>query len=415
MAFSKKVLAISLVIIVAGLLAYFLFINKTFKTKESAFSESSPDSQILTPKQEQIVLPVKAVVARKGDLIIKLKSPGEAVTERKIVMKAEVSGVIKRLNIEEGQHVKKGDLLVVLDDREYKLKLAKQEALRLKYLSELYLEKQFSEPEQEIKGSALEKIKKAKEQFDKSNALYNKGLISREDIERASRDYELVLIETGRKKEEIMASSKGLTQAEIDVKIARMELEKTRIRASFSGIIAEIMISPQENVERGRELFTLVDISQVKVQAKVLESEIGKMKVGQEADLRFSAYSQKIFKGNIRAISPLINPEDKTCTVHIVVSNPEEELKPGMHAEVEIAAEVYRDRLLIPQEAILVRGGKKLAFVVESALAKWRYLEVGLENEEYAEVLDGIKEGELVITEGHFTLAHDARVQVVKE
>ncbi len=85
-----------------------------------------------------------------------------------------------------------------------------------------------------------------------------------------------------------------------------------------------------------------------------------------------------------------------------------------MHAEVEIAAEIYEDRLLIPQDAVLVRMGRKLAFVVEEGIAKWRYIEVGLENEDYAEVLDGIKEGETVIIEGHFTLAHDAKVRIEK-
>jgi multidrug efflux pump subunit AcrA (membrane-fusion protein) len=86
-----------------------------------------------------------------------------------------------------------------------------------------------------------------------------------------------------------------------------------------------------------------------------------------------------------------------------------------MHADVEIAADIYKDRLLVPQEAVLVRGGRKLVFVVEEDLAKWRYIEVGLENEDYAEVLDGVKEGEMLIIEGHFTLAHDARVRLAQE
>ena len=70
--------------------------------------------------------------------------------------------------------------------------------------------------------------------------------------------------------------------------------------------------------------------------------------------------------------------------------------------------------LVFPQEAVLVRGGRKLAFVVENGLAKWRYIKVGLENEDFAEVLEGVKEGEPVIVEGHFTLAHDARVKIVE-
>jgi RND family efflux transporter MFP subunit len=285
----------------------------------------------------------------------------------------------------------------------------------LRYLSELLLEKQFAQQEKEPDPKAVERIKQAEEKFSRASSLFSQGLLSRDEVEKARREYELVLIETGQMKEQVMASAKGLTQAEIDVKIAQMELDKTKIKAPFSGIITDVKVSPGETISAGRELFTLVDISQIKVQAKVLESEVGKMKAGHQASLRFSAYPGKVFRGRVEAISPVINPEDKTCTLHILVENPAGEIKPGMHADVEIAADIYKDRLLVPQEAVLVRGGRKLVFVVEEDLAKWRYIEVGLENEDYAEVLDGVKEGEMVIIEGHFTLAHDARVRLAQE
>jgi RND family efflux transporter MFP subunit len=316
------------------------------------------------------------------------------------------------LNIKEGQHVKAGDLLIFIDDQRYRLALERQEASRLRLLSEMLLEKQFGQLTAEPAGATPEKIAKAKERFASAESAFRKGLISQQEFEKASKDYEMSLIESGMRKEEVMAASKGLTQAEIDVKTAELDLEKTKIKAPFAGIVTEIKVSPGEHIEAGRELFTLVNISEIKVIAKVLESEVGKMKVGREVDLRFSAYPNKVFKGRVEAVSPIVNPEDRTCAVHVIVENPQEEIKPGMHAEVEIAAEVYKDRLLVPQEAVLVRGGRKLVFVVEEGLAKWRYVEVGLENEKYAEVLDGVKEGEKVIVEGHFTLAHDARVSI---
>jgi RND family efflux transporter MFP subunit len=219
-------------------------------------------------------------------------------------------------------------------------------------------------------------------------------------------------------KDEIIAAAKGLTQAEIDVKKARINLEKTSIRAPFSGIITDVNISPEEHVSPSIELFTLVNIERIQVHAKVLESEIGKMQVGREVELRFSAYPDRIFKGQVKAISPVVNPEDKTCTVFIEASNPDEDIKPGMHAEVEIVAEIFENRLLVPQEAILHRGGRKLVFVHEDGFAKWRYVQTGLENEDYAEILpaerqgEGVIEGEPVLIEGHFTLAHDARIRI---
>jgi len=426
----KKILVVSFFVIVLGLLGYFLYLKKGPVSSENqaggtsaaltAAVSGSGTAQNPQEKIEAAPLPVKAVPARRGELIIKLKSPGEAFTERKIALKAEVSGVVKSLNVSEGKHVKAGEILLELEDREYRLRLEKQQALRLKYLSDLYLERQFAVVDKEVPAATLEKLNKAEVEFNKASSAFRKGLVSQADFEKAEKDYEIALIEAGRKKDEIMASSKGVTGQEIEVKIAQMELDKTRIRAPFVGIITDIKISPREHIDAGRELFTLVNISQIRVKAKVLESEIGKMSVGREVDLRFSAYPGKVFKGLVEAISPIVNAEDKTCAVHISVDNPTEEIKPGMHAEVEIAAEIHKDKLLVPQESILVRGGRKLVFVVEGDLAKWRYVQIGLENEDFAEILPSerpeemVKEGELVITEGHFTLAHDTRVTISK-
>jgi RND family efflux transporter MFP subunit len=409
MIFPKKILVGVLALIVVGAAAYLIFFNKKGKTTTAKTGEETAQP---AAKPEESALPVKVVPVKRGDLVMRLETPGEAYTEKKIALATEVTGTIKSLIVKEGKHVRAGEVLVEIDDQEYRLKWERSEALRLKYLSDLLLDKQFAPPNKEMDAAAVERIKKAEQDFSKAGTLYGQGMISREEFEKAKRSYESLLIESGVKQEEVMAAAKGLTQAEIDAKIAQMELERTKIRAPFAGIISDIKVSPQENISAGRELFTLVDISQIKVQARVLESEIGKMKVGYEAALRFSAYPGKTFKGHVEAVSPIINPEDRTCAVHIAVDNPQEEIKPGMHAEVEIAADIYKDRLLVPQEAVLVRGGRKLVFAVEEGLAKWRYIEVGLENKDYAEVLDGIKEGEMVIVEGHFTLAHDARVQV---
>jgi len=421
MVIPKKVLGISLAVVVLAVGAYFLIIKKGAGKGEpgepgaaQAAGEAAPAEGSSSGQNEAAPLPVKAVPALRDDLVMTLKSPGEAYTERKIALKAEVGGVVKNLYAAEGKHVKEGDVLVEIDDREYALRLEKLQATRMKYLSDLFLEKRFASEEKEVPPEILKKLETAQAEFDKATAGFQKGSITQAELERIQKDYELALIEAGRKKDEIMASSKNLTQTEIDVKIAQMELAKTKIRAPFSGILSDIKISPREHLDPGREICTLVDISRIKVKAKVLESEIGKMRSGREVDLRFSAYPDKSIKGVVEAVSPIVNTEDRTCTVYIGVDNPSEEIKPGMHAEVEIAADIYKSRLLVPQAAILTRGGRRLVFVVEGGLAKWRYVEIGVENEKFAEILDGVKDGEPVIVEGHFTLAHDAKVAIEK-
>jgi RND family efflux transporter MFP subunit len=422
----KAVLGGFLILVLAAASVYFLVLNKAPAKPENqaknAAGESSGGSSAQAPDQkvEAAPLPVKVAKVVKGDLVMTLKSPGEAYTEKRIAMKAEVGGVVKNLYAAEGRHVKEGDLLVELDDREYRLRLEKLEAQRLRYLSELFLEKQFSATDQLPAPAIIDKLNKAQADYERISEAFKKGLVSQADLEKAQGDYELALIEAGRKKDEIMASSKGLTQAEVDVKIARLDLEKTRIRAPFAGIVTDIKLSPKERLDAGRELFTLVDISRIKVKAKVLESEVGKVVAGREVELRFSAFPGRAFKGRIEAVSPVINAEDKTCAVHVTMDNPSEEVKPGMHAEVEFPTEIFKNRLLVPQQAILVRGGRRLVFAVEGGLAKWRYIEVGLENERFAEVLPGkepgwgVSEGDTVIIEGHITLAHDTKVSIVE-
>ncbi len=422
----KAALGGFLILVLAAAGVYFLVLDKPPAKPENqagnAAAESPGGGAPPSPDQkvEAAPLPVKVSKAAMGDLVMTLKSPGEAYTEKRIAMKAEVGGVVKNLYAAEGRHVKEGDLLVELDDREYRLRLEKLEAQRLRYLSELFLERQFSVTGQEATPGVLGKLDKAQAAYEKTSDAFKKGLVSQADLEKAQSDLELALIEAGRKKDEIMASSKGLTQAEVDVKIARMDLEKALIRAPFAGIVTDIKLSPKERLDPGRELFTLVDISRIKVKAKVLESEVGKVVAGREVDLLFSAFPGRTFKGRIEAISPVINAEDKTCAVHVTMDNPSEEVKPGMHAEVEIPTEIFKDRLLVPQQAILVRGGRKLVFAVEGDVAKWRYIEVGLENERFAEVLPGkepgwgVAAGDIVIIEGHITLAHDTKVSIVE-
>lgn len=417
MVFPKKILAIFLIVVLAGALVYYFGIKKGLFSSDEKSSESAEEDVI---KPAESPLPVQVASITRGDLVIKLQSPGEAVTDRKVILRTEVGGKILGLHIEEGTQVRRGDVLVELDDREYRLELEKAEASRLKVLSELMLENQFAEPSKTDEKYLAQEIEKARKEYEKVSQEYRQGLVSEELFEEALKKYEMVLIESGQKKDEIMAATKGLTQYEISVKKAQLNIEKTQIKAPFSGVITDIKVTEQQQVTASTELFTLVNTSRVRVQAKVLESEIGKMRIGREVELQFSAYPGEVFRGNVDTVSPLVNEEDKTCKVYISLIDPQKDIKPGMFADVAIESDIFTERLLVPQEAILVRSGKKMVFVVEEGIAKRRYIETGQENQDFAEVLpsdevdSGLKEGELVIIEGHYTLAQDARVSVQK-
>ncbi len=402
-----------IILLLAGLALGGFWVLKKVRNQESLRKSTSSfaaqqESPTLSP------LPVRVARATVADLEKRIKAPGEVYTEKKVVLKAEVSGVLKKLHVQEGQKVRAGQLLAELDETPYRLEVEQNEASRLKALSELLLDRLFQQPELAENTEDFLNLKKAEESWKKAEKAFQEGLISQKDLEKAQRDYELALIGSGLKREEIIAASKGLIQAEVSLQISRMKLEKTRIAAPFSGRVTLIKVAPGENIEIGRELMTIVNLSSLKVEARILESEIGKIKVGREAAIHLTAYPGRIFLGRVAAISPLVNPAERTCSVFIHLDNPTEEIKPGMHAEVEIVSEIFPKRLLVPQEAVLVRGGRPLVFVVEGGLAKWRYIKPGEENERFVEVLEGVSEGEQVIVEGHLTLAHDSAVRVLE-
>lgn len=384
-----------------------------FKVLSPKTDSEGSDDDSQNKKVRDAPVEVQVADAFKGDLIMRLRAPGEAKTNLQIAMIAEESGFISHLPVRESMSVQKGDILLELDDRELRLDLENAQTNRLKVLSELMLEQQFGE-QQPSAGQNNDALRQeAEEKYENVRRLFQKGSISLEKFEQAEEEYLKSMIDLGGKREEIMASVKGLTQAEINVKKAQLRLEKAKIRAPFSGIISDIKVSPGEYISAGTDVFTLVNINKIMFVAMILESEISKIQTGRKANLHFSAYPGRIFEGIVQAISPVVDPEDKTCKIYIEISNPRSEIKPGMHADAEIVTDIYKDRLLVPQDAIVVRMGRKLVFVVEDELAKWHYVDVGLENEQYVEILEGVEPGDKVTISGHITLAHDTRVRIV--
>jgi RND family efflux transporter MFP subunit len=406
---SKKILALSLAVIILAPGIAFLVRRGPVETGGGTDGEGPA-----RPPGGEAPLPVRAVPVVRGDLVIRLTSPGEAFAMKRAVIKTEVSGALMEVAAEEGRAVREGDVLARIDDRAYALRLEAVEADRLKRLSEMLVESPFSGPEKRVDPELEEKIRNSAAALDASASRHAAGEMSRDEYDKIRKSHESLLIEAGRKRDEVQAAVKGLTQAEVEVAVARLDLEGTNVRAPFSGVLTGIKVSVGETVSPGQDLLTVVDVRDIRVEARVLESEIGRMKVGREADVRFSAYPGMVFKGRVQALSPVVDPGDRTCAVHVGVNNAGGEIKPGMHAEVEVVAEIYEGRLLVPQEAVLVRGGRKLVFVVENGLAKWRYVTTGLENERYIEILEGVTEGGPVIIEGHLTLAHDARVTIAE-
>ncbi|MDZ7261250.1 MAG: efflux RND transporter periplasmic adaptor subunit, partial [candidate division KSB1 bacterium] len=368
---------------------------------------------------ETVPLAVEASPARIGDLVRRISATGLTEAIRQVVITPKVGGEIAELPVSEGQFVKKGELLMNLDDREYQLALAEAKDALLDAQVEygLLLRQGDRETGRQGERGHSRDWEVAKADWEEAQEKYRKGEISDSEYEQARLEWETAQIFSGEKRQELIANKSGLSKALISVKRAELNLSYTEIRAPFSGYVGNLEVEKGQRVSPGQECFKLVDLSQLKVEVGVLESEVGLLQVGRKAVVTFPAYPGEEFHGKVVTINPLVAPESKTCRATVLVENPGGKLKAGMFAYVKLEAQIFKNRFVVPKEAILIRDNRKLLFIVREGLAKWCYVETGLENEELVEITDstfGLKEGELVITSGHYTLTHDAPVKVIE-
>lgn len=402
-----RVIAGLLIIAVLGFLGWRYFKGKG---EEGELKESSGEEKVV----EEAPVPVKVVKAVKGDLPLRISISAISDVWEKATVKAETSGRIVEVLKGVGEKVKPGEVVILLDEKEKRLALQEAEAARLKALSEFlttYRESSFYSFN--FSQEEKQRVEKAKQEYERALSLFKAGKMTAEKLQEAEDKFLRVMVETGAMRDKVRKVVSGLTNAEINLAKARLELERAKVKAPFSGIISEIKVAPGETVTAGTELFRIVNLNSLYLKAYALESEVAKIKRGMGVRIKFAAFPDKVFYGRVKAVSPELDPEKKTAAVYIELKNPGYIL-PGMNATAEIEYKVLHDVVKVPRKAILVRSERPLVFVVKESIALWRYVELGAQNDEEAEIKSGVEPGELVVVEGHLTLAHQSKVKIVK-
>lgn len=321
-----------------------------------------------------VAIAVEGAEAVREDLVLSVTASGQAEAWRRTRLTAEVAGRVAAVPVRESDRVGAGAVVVALDPVDYELALQEAEARKAR-----------------VEADYRERI------------LFDESLAPdvRTERDRAAR------------------IRSGLDEAELALRKARLDLERTRVRTPFAGRVASLSVVEGQLVRQGEELMTLVDVDPVRVQVQVLEGELAHLSPGARARVRFSAFSDREFTGTVETINPLVDDQTRTARVTILVPNPDGRVLPGMYARVEVEAQRVPDRILVPRSAILERDRRTMLFVHEDGRAKWRYVTTGLENEHFVEIrehpdTDMVQPGEVVLTAGHFTLTHDARVRLVE-
>jgi RND family efflux transporter MFP subunit len=375
-----------------------------------AAGDAADDAEKEKAPPKETATSVTAAPVVRGELVVPVVAEGTIRARHTTEVKFEIAGKVTRVWVKEGQRVRKGQKLVSLDDREYRLALEEAESRYLQALGQLAVEEDGYSQE----GAERTLVERRAELM----RLENEGEITRE--ERLDRELELGMeaVEDGAYRRELLEVRSGLATARGDATRARLDIERTVLIAPFGGVITGLDLSAGERVQAGESLCRLVDDVNVEAAVGVLESDLGAIEVGRRALLTIPALADTL-PVMVDVVSPDVDEDSRTCRILMRLRSEGGRVKPGMFVRAEIAGQIHPDRLLVPKEAILTRDGRPVIFKVDGDRARWVYVQLGVRNERLVEIkrIDQggpLEPGTLVVVDNHLTLTHDAKIKVKK-
>ncbi len=359
------------------------------------------------PKKEKAVK-VDAAPVRRGDLVVSVHADGAIRTPREVQVRARVAGLLSEVLVRDGDKVRAGQLLARIDGREYELQLQEARSRRFRALSLIAAESDT------LGGAGVES--RYTEQHRALDRLRAAGEITEQELRDRLLELDLSALEGGAFRRQVLEERTGLAEAELAVRRAELSLEYCEIRAPFAGIVQDLAVVPGEIVAVGAPVCSLFDNDRLEAVVNVLEADLGDLSEGRPALLAVPATGDTV-SARVDVLSPSLDPASRTCEAILRFDNAEGRLRPGMFVRAEIAGWVHRDKLLVPREAVLTRDDRPLVFKVEDGRARWLYVTLGLQNDQWVEITavhsgGSLAPGDLVVVSDHLTLAHEALLDV---
>ncbi len=359
--------------------------------------------------------PSKLAKVEKGDLAKSVVATGKIEPITKVEIKSKASGIVKKLYVEYGDKVKKGQVLADLDKEEIQARVAQARAqLEASSASLNGTRADLERAKVDAEGPDVPLLKRA---YVRAQGMAKDGVVSESALDDAQKNYELALNKQNVSKAQLQVLQAKIGQAQGQVAQDRANLKQleeqlgyTTIESPIDGIILSRDVEVGDAVSSilvlgssATLVMTLGDTSEVYVKGKVDESDIGKVYLGQPARIKVESYKDKTFTGKVTKISPMGVEKDNVTTfeVRASINNPEGVLKANMTANAEIILEEHKNVLQIPEGAILYDKDKKASVEVPDPKGKEGKrklaVNIGISNGAKTELLGGLKEGDQVV------------------
>jgi HlyD family secretion protein len=359
--------------------------------------------------------PNKLAKVTRGDVARSVVATGKIQPITKVEVKSKASGIVEKLYVDINNEVKKGQQLAQLDQQEI---LAQVEAQRAQLAAaEANVATYQANIEQDRVNAAAPDLPMYKATLDRNLAMQKEGIVSRQALDDANKDYLAALTRRDSSKAQIGVDGAKLKQARAQVQQAQASLKQLEEQLSYTTIVAPMDgVILSRDVEIGDAVSSILvlgstatlvmtegDTSEVYVQGKVDEADIAHVYMGQPARIKVESFRDRLFNGKVTKIAPMGVEKDNVTTfeVRVSINNSGGELKANMTANAEILLDEHKGVLTVPENAVIYDNQKNASVEIPDKRQKDGVrkvaVKVGLSNGSVTEILSGLKEGDQVV------------------
>jgi RND family efflux transporter MFP subunit len=363
---------------------------------------------------EPVAVEVTTATAIKRDLPRFFEATGSLAGDQQTDVAPQTSGKVVAVGVDIGSYVRRGQMLVRLDDAELKLRVAQASAQveQAKAAVRQAEEKiglrsgQAFDPNRVADVAAAKvTLELAEKNLRRAEKLIESGDVSRSfyDEQRARRDqlreqYEVALAQARQNYAGVDVARTNVANAQAQLALAQKNLQYAVIPAPIDGYVTERVADVGEYVSPQQKVATIVRTNPLRIRIDVPEQSIPEVKVGQSVSITTSAWPDKNFSGRVARIAPNVTATSRTLTVEAEIENTNNALKPGQFATVRILQERAEPAVLIPARAVRNEAGVNRVYVIKNGHAEQRLVQTGQTEGDLIEIRNGVAADEQVAT-----------------
>jgi len=381
-------------------------------------------------KEKEPVVSVESALVQRTRLQRTVTTEAIVSPLHQAALVPKISAPVKKFYINRGSHVRQGQLLAVLENKDLSA-AAEQSKGEFEQAQAAYETTTVASVPEEVRKAELD-AQAAKQNLEAEQKvyaarqdLYKQGALPRKELDaeavtltQARNNYEIAqqhlnsLLKTS-KAQELRSAQGQLAAAKGKYQGAAAQLSYSEIRSPISGVVTDRPLYPGEMATAGTPLLTVMDLSHVIAKAHIPQAEAALLKVGDTATVSAPGLEDPI-PGKVSVVSPALDPNSTTVEVWVDARNPHQELKPGTSVSISMLAQTIPDALTVPAAAVLTEpdGTTSVMVIGDDSRAHQRDVKTGVRQENQIQIVSGLKAGERVVTAGAYGLPDNTRVQL---